>query len=96
MERAVQLEPLVLHESRFSRGPSATEPSVELGLSKTLRYCEKTIIEAALTECAGRVSGPSGAAAKLGVPAFMLESKIKLLKIDKNGFKPAYLSTTDN
>jgi hypothetical protein len=96
MERAVQLEPLVLHESRFSRGPSATEPSVELGLSKKLRYCEKTIIEAALTECAGRVSGPSGAAAKLGVPAFMLESKIKLLKIDKNGFKPAYLSTTDN
>jgi hypothetical protein len=96
MERAAQLEPPVLNESRLSRGPTATGPSVELGLSKKLRYCEKTIIEAALTECAGRVSGPSGAAAKLGVPAFMLESKIKLLKIDKNGFKPAYLSTTDN
>jgi hypothetical protein len=95
MERAVQLEPPVLNESRLSRGPTATA-SVELGLSKKLRYCEKTIIEAALTECAGRVSGPSGAAAKLGVPAFMLESKIKSLKIDKNGFKPAYLSTTDN
>ena len=96
MERAVQLGPPVLIESRLSRGPAATESIVELGLSKKLRYCEKTIIEAALTECAGRVSGPSGAAAKLGVPAFMLESKIKLLKIDKNGFKPAYLSTTDN
>ncbi len=96
MERAVQPEPPVLNESRLSRGPTATEPSVELGLSKKLRYCEKTIIEAALTECAGRVSGPSGAAAKLGVPASMLESKIKSLKIDKNGSKPAYLSTTDN
>jgi hypothetical protein len=96
MERAVQPEPPVLNESRLSRGPTATEPSVELGLSKKLLYCEKTIIEAALTECAGRVSGPSGAAAKLGVPASMLESKIKSLKIDKNGSKPAYLSTTDN
>jgi hypothetical protein len=84
IERAAQLEQPVLNESRLSRGPTATEPSVELGLSKKLRYCEKTIIEAALTECAGRVSGPSGAAAKLGVPASMLEAKIKSLKIDKN------------
>jgi hypothetical protein len=96
IERAVQLEPPVLNESRLSRGPTATEPSVELGLSKKLRYCEKTIIEAALTECAGRVSGPAGAAAKLGVPPSMLESKIKSLKIDKNRFKSAYLSTTGN
>ena len=92
MERAVQLGPPVL----LSRGRIATEPSVERGLFKKLRYCEKTIIEAALTECAGRVSGPSGAAAKLGVPAFMLEAKIKSLKIDKNGFKPAYLSTSEH
>jgi hypothetical protein len=96
IERAAQLEPPVLNESRLSRGPTATEPSVELSLSKKLRYCEKTIIEAALTECAGRVSGPAGAAAKLGVPASMLESKIKSLKIDKNRFKSAYLSTTGN
>jgi hypothetical protein len=84
IERAAQLEQPVLNESRLSRGPTATEPSVELSLSKKLRYCEKTIIEAALTECAGQVSGPSGAAAKLGVPAPMLEAKIKWLKIDKN------------
>jgi hypothetical protein len=96
IERAAQLELPVLNESRLSRGPTATEPSVEVGLSKKLRYCEETIIEAALTECAGRVSGPSGAAAKLGVPASILESKIKSLKIDKSRFKSAYLSTTDN
>jgi hypothetical protein len=94
-ERPAQLGPGVLDVSRLSHGPTATEPSVELELSKKLRYCEKTIIEAALTECAGRVSGPSGAAAKLGVPASMLESKIESLKIDKNCLTTAYLSTTD-
>jgi hypothetical protein len=96
MEGAAQLAPPVLNESWLSRGPTATEPSVELGLSSKLRYCEKIIIEAALSECAGRVSGPSGAAAKLGVPASILESKIKSLKIDKNRFRSAYLTTTGN
>jgi hypothetical protein len=42
------------------------------------------------------VSGPSGAAAKLGVPARILESKIESLEIDKNCLPAAYLSTTDN
>jgi transcriptional regulator with GAF, ATPase, and Fis domain len=53
---------------------------------------EKTIIEDALRECGGRVSGPSGAAAKLRVPGSTLESKIKALKIDKNRFKGTHLS----
>ena len=48
---------------------------------------EKAIIEAALRECGGRVSGPSGAAARLGIPGTTLESKIKALKINKNRFK---------
>ena len=50
------------------------------------------MIEAALRECGGRVSGPSGAAAKLGIPGSTLESKIKSLKIDKNRFKSSYPS----
>ena len=45
------------------------------------------MIEAALRECGGRVYGPSGAAAKLGIPRTTLESKIKSLKINKNRFK---------
>ena len=45
------------------------------------------MIEAALRECGGRVHGPSGAAAKLGIPGTTLESKIKALKINKNRFK---------
>ena len=57
---------------------------------------EKAIIEAALTGCQGQVSGPSGAAAKLGIPGSTLESKIKSLKIDKNRFKSAFFSTSGN
>jgi hypothetical protein len=37
------------------------------------------------------VSGPSGAASRLGMPGSTLESKIKSLKIDKNRFKAAGL-----
>ena len=48
---------------------------------------EREIIEAALTASRGRVSGPSGAAAKLQIPASTLEHKIKALKIRKSQFK---------
>jgi DNA-binding NtrC family response regulator len=45
------------------------------------------MIEAALRESGGRVSGPSGAAAKLGIPGSTLYSKIGSLRIDKHRFK---------
>ena len=48
---------------------------------------EREIIEAALAECRGRVSGAAGAAAKLRVPSTTLETRIKALKIDKRQFK---------
>jgi transcriptional regulator with GAF, ATPase, and Fis domain len=48
---------------------------------------EREIIEAALAEARGRVSGPSGAAAKLGIPPSTLDNRIKALKIDKRQFK---------
>jgi hypothetical protein len=47
------------------------------------------MIENALRQSAGRVDGPSGAAAKPGIPRPTLESKIRLLKINKNRFKTA-------
>jgi formate hydrogenlyase transcriptional activator len=47
---------------------------------------EREIIEAALAETSGRVSGPSGAAARLGMPASTLDSKIRSLKINKRRF----------
>jgi DNA-binding NtrC family response regulator len=48
---------------------------------------ERKAIEAALVECEGRVSGPRGAAAKLGIPHQTLASKIAALGIDKRRFK---------
>ncbi|MGD0131687.1 MAG: sigma 54-interacting transcriptional regulator [Bryobacteraceae bacterium] len=48
---------------------------------------EREIIEAALAYTRGRVSGPSGAAAKLGMPPSTLEDRIKTLKINKQQFK---------
>jgi PAS domain S-box-containing protein len=48
---------------------------------------EKESIEMALAATAGRVSGPEGAAVRLGVPASTLESKIRSLNINKYRFK---------
>jgi DNA-binding NtrC family response regulator len=48
---------------------------------------EKKTIEVALAEAQGRVSGPTGAAARLGIPATTLDSKIRALGINKHRFK---------
>ena len=48
---------------------------------------EREIIEAALAQTKGRVSGPSGAAVKLGIPSSTLATRIKALKINKGQFK---------
>jgi len=48
---------------------------------------EKGIIESALAESRGRISGPMGAAAKLGIPRTTLEAKIASLGINKYRFK---------
>jgi formate hydrogenlyase transcriptional activator len=82
-------ENFAVDESWLARRPVVTEPNK--GLFKKLPSEEKAIIEAALGESGGRVSGPSGAAAKLGIPQSTLDSKIRSLKINKNRFK-----TTDS
>jgi len=56
-------------------------------LSEKLAVQEREIIEAALAESNGKVSGPSGAAARLGIPQSTLDSKIKSLKINKQRFR---------
>ncbi len=71
----------------FARHAPATRPKSDLGLSRKPAAQEKEIIEAALRECGGRVAGPLGAAAKLGIPGSTLESKIRSLKINKHRFK---------
>lgn len=48
---------------------------------------EKTMIENALRDSKGLVSGPGGAAAKLGLPRQTLESKIRKLRINRYRYK---------
>jgi formate hydrogenlyase transcriptional activator len=90
IERSVivcETENFSVDETWLSRQSLANEPKNQSELSQKLTAQEKEMIEAALQESGGQVFGPSGAAAKLGVPRSTLESKIRSLKIDKNRFK---------
>jgi transcriptional regulator with GAF, ATPase, and Fis domain len=92
IERSVivsETETFTVDESWLSRQPRTRPPHSHPQLSKLSASTEKELIEVALRECGGRVSGSSGAAAKLGIPGSTLESKIKSLKIDKNRFRIA-------
>jgi PAS domain S-box-containing protein len=92
IERSVivcDTEEFSVDESWLSRQPPVIRPDRRSDLFKRLPSQEKAIIEAALSETGGRVYGPSGAAAKLGIPRSTLESKIRSQKIDKNRFKIA-------
>src|SRR5258708_12390804 len=60
-----------------------------VALASTLLNQERASIEAVLAESGGRISGPFGAAVKLGMPRTTLESKIKSLRINKYQFKRA-------
>jgi formate hydrogenlyase transcriptional activator len=55
-------------------------------LTRALQNQEKEIIEAALAESKGKVAGPNGAAAILGIPRSTLDRKIQQLKIKKYKF----------
>jgi formate hydrogenlyase transcriptional activator len=88
VERAVILsetDTFFVDESWLKR-ESAESRQPREGLS-TLADREVEMIEAALADCHGRISGPSGAAAKLGIPRQTLESKIRRLGINKYGLK---------
>jgi transcriptional regulator with GAF, ATPase, and Fis domain len=62
-------------------------PSASSALPERVSAEERAVIEEALSQTRGRVSGRQGAAAKLSVPPSTLESRIKALKIDKQKFK---------
>ena len=89
IERAVVLcegETFSVDESWLVRKPARLAiPSAPL--PGTLVERAKEIIEAALADSHGRVSGPSGAAVKLGIPRQTLDSKIRTLQIDKYRFR---------
>ena len=88
IERSVivcDTENFAVDESWLSRESVSAQPASQR-IFKMSAAQEKEMIEAALAETQGRVSGPSGAAAKLGIPPSTLDSKIKTLKIDKYRF----------
>jgi formate hydrogenlyase transcriptional activator len=93
IERSVILcetETFSIDESWLPQQPQpflTAKPKNQIELPRRLEEQEKDMIEEALKASRGRVFGPTGAAAKLGIPRSTLESKIKSLKIDKNRFK---------
>jgi formate hydrogenlyase transcriptional activator len=92
IERSVivcETETFSVDESWLSRQSPVPVPSRGLAPLRKLPSQEKEIIEAALSESGGQVYGPSGAAAKLGIPRSTLEHKIRSLKINKRRFKTA-------
>jgi formate hydrogenlyase transcriptional activator len=89
IERAVVLsdsETFLVDESWLKR-ETTYESSPSASASPAADDPEKALIEAALVKSRGRVSGPSGAAARLGIPRQTLESKILRLGINKHRFK---------
>jgi PAS domain S-box-containing protein len=91
IERSIILcetEIFAIDENWLPQLPALTsESKQQVELPRRLLVQEKDMIEAALKDTRGRVSGPTGAAAKLGIPRSTLESKIRSLKINKNLFK---------
>src|SRR5712671_265051 len=89
IERAVILsdgDTFSVDETWFKREPPHVA-SPKAALNGALLRQEKEMIEAALAESHGRISGSTGAAANLGLPTQTLDSKIKRLGINKYRFK---------
>src|SRR5262245_23526187 len=87
IERSVivcETDEFTVDDSWLSAGPALENRPA---LPSTLAGHEKTIIEDALRASGGRVYGPSGAAARLGIARSTLESKIRALGINKNRFR---------
>ncbi len=68
-------------------GQDAARPKSSGLLTETVQSYEKELIEAALAESNGKVAGPNGAAAKLGIPRSTLDLKIKQLNVKKRNIR---------
>jgi PAS domain S-box-containing protein len=89
IERSVilaEMETFSVDESWLSPAPVPTLPARRPRAEEFVTQ-EKEMIEAALAASKGKVSGPTGAAARLGMPPSTLDSKIKALKINEHRFK---------
>ena len=89
IERAVILceTPVLYVDETWFRREAPSRAGQPISFNATLNTSEREMIDRALSESAGRVGGPKGAAAKLGLPRQTLESKIKILRINKFRFR---------
>jgi formate hydrogenlyase transcriptional activator len=96
IERAVILcdgDTFSVDETWLTRdAKTAGEPSIAIGTSlaeqqRIQSETERQMIETALAATRGRIAGPNGAAAKLGIPRQTLDSKITALDIDKHRYR---------
>jgi PAS domain S-box-containing protein len=91
LQNVVERSVIVSEGNEFTVDESwlSTKPtrSSRIKLSSAVAEHEKAIVEEALRATGGRVFGPSGAAARLGIPRSTLESRIRALKINKRRFR---------
>jgi formate hydrogenlyase transcriptional activator len=73
-------------DETWLKGKQDRQSGPAVPLTATIAEREREMIEAALVQSRGQVSGPTGAAAKLGLPRQTLDSKIRNLGIDKRRF----------
>jgi formate hydrogenlyase transcriptional activator len=81
-----ETDEFTIDKNWLSAGPVPTRSADQASI-ETSATGERELLEATLAQTRGKVSGISGAAAKLGIPASTLESKIRSLKINKYRFK---------
>jgi PAS domain S-box-containing protein len=91
LQNVIERSVILCDTENFSVDESwlCVQPKSGRVLAHEMTTQEKEFIESALAECKGRVSGPSGAAVRLGMPPSTLDSKIRALKIDKRRFHSA-------
>jgi formate hydrogenlyase transcriptional activator len=89
LQNVIERAMILCDAETFSVDEAWLQPESErrLQLQPSLMNQERELIETALEETRGRVSGPQGAARRLGVPRTTLESKIKSLGINKHRFR---------
>jgi formate hydrogenlyase transcriptional activator len=78
---------VILSESDVFRLDPGLLPQTQAAVAPKQDDDPKRAIEAMLRETRGRISGPDGAAARLGIPASTLESRIRALGINKHLFR---------
>jgi transcriptional regulator with GAF, ATPase, and Fis domain len=91
LQNVIERSLIIGETNEFSIDKSwvTNEPQPLGSASTDQKISERKRIEAALAQSNGTISGPNGAAAKLGIPPSTLESKIRSLRINKFQFKGA-------